>query len=78
MSQIFIGKIIEEELRNQERSVVWFSRKLNCNRTNVYKIFNRTSIDTELLLKISNVLKRDFFQPYTQRLDMTGQQLKRG
>lgn len=69
MSQIFIGKIIEGELRNQERSVVWLSRKLNCNRTNVYKIFNRTSIDTELLLKISNILKRDFFEPYTSRID---------
>lgn len=69
LSQIFIGKIIEEELRNQERSVVWLSRKLNCNRTNVYKIFNRTSIDTELLLKISNILKRDFFEPYTSRID---------
>lgn len=68
MSQIFIGKIIEEELRNQERSVVWLSRKLNCNRTNVYKIFNRTSIDTELLLKISNILKRNFFEVYTSQL----------
>lgn len=69
MSQIFIGKIIEEELRNQERSVVWLSRKLNCNRTNVYKIFNRTSIDTELLLNISIILKRNFFEPYTSQLE---------
>lgn len=68
MSHIFIGKIIEEELRNQERSVVWLSRKLNCNRTNVYKIFHRASIDTELLLKISNILNRDFFAYYTSRL----------
>ena len=49
--------------------MVWLSRKLNCNRTNVYKIFNRTSIDTELLLKISNVLKRNFFEPYISRLE---------
>lgn len=70
MSQIFIGKLIEEELRNQERSVVWLAGKLSCNRTNVYKIFNRTSIDTELLLQISNVLKRNFFDCYTDRLDI--------
>ena len=25
MSQIFIGKLIEEELRSQDRSVVWFA-----------------------------------------------------
>lgn len=70
MTQIFIGKIIENELRAQERSVVWLARKLNCNRTNVYKIFQRTSLDAELLLKISNALKCNFFEPYVKELDM--------
>lgn len=70
MSQIFIGKLIEEELRNQDRSVVWLASKLNCNRTNIYKIFHRASIDTELLLRISNILKRNFFNSYTDRLDI--------
>lgn len=71
MNQIFIGKSIEYELRNQERSVVWIARKLNCNRTNIYKIFNRSTIDTELLLRISNVLQRNFFEEYINRLDFT-------
>lgn len=70
MSPIFIGKFIEEELRSQDRSVVWFANKLSCNRTNVYKIFHRASIDTELLLRISNVLKRNFFDVYTDRLSV--------
>lgn len=69
MNQVFIGKSIERELRTQERSVVWLARKLNCNRTNIYKIFNRSTIDTELLLKISNVLRRNFFEEYINRLD---------
>lgn len=71
MNQIFIGKSIEYELRTQERSVVWLARKLNCNRTNIYKIFNRSTIDTELLLRISNVLQRNFFEEYINRLDFT-------
>ncbi|MBO5244424.1 MAG: XRE family transcriptional regulator [Muribaculaceae bacterium] len=71
MNQIFIGKSIEYELRNQERSVMWLARKLNCNRTNIYKIFNRSTIDTELLLRISNVLQRNFFEEYINRLDFT-------
>lgn len=71
MNQIFIGKSIEYELRNQERSVVWLARKLNCNRTNIYKIFNRSTIDTELLLRIGNVLQRNFFEEYINRLDFT-------
>lgn len=70
MSKIFIGKLIEEELRSQDRSVVWLAGQLSCNRTNIYKIFHRASIDTELLLKISNILKRNFFDNYTERLDI--------
>lgn len=69
MSQIFIGKLIEEELRSQDCSVVWLAGKLDCNRTNIYKIFHRSSIDAELLLRISNALGRNFFTLYTDRLD---------
>lgn len=68
MQKIFIGKLIEEELRAQERSVVWLARKLDCNRTNIYKIFHRPSIDTDLLFRISTVLNRNFFECYTDRL----------
>lgn len=60
-----IGQQIEEELRRQERSVSWFARKLCCNRQNVYDIFKRTNIDAELLLRISLVLGRNFFEEYT-------------
>ena len=36
---IHIGKLIETELRRQERTVSWFARHLYCERTNVYDIF---------------------------------------
>lgn len=55
-----IGKLIEEELHQQERSITWFARKMYCDRTNVYKIFKRKSIDTELLMRISFILKKLF------------------
>ncbi len=70
MSEIIIGKKIEEELRKQERSVVWLADQLNCNRTNIYKIFRRDSIDTDLLFKISMVLHRNFFADYIKRLEL--------
>ncbi|WP_245208243.1 XRE family transcriptional regulator [Bacteroides faecium] len=66
---IHIGKLIEEELRRQERSVSWFAKKLYCDRTNVYSIFKRSSIDTELLLRISIILNRNFFSYYLQELN---------
>ena len=61
---IHIGQQIEEELRRQERTVTWFARKLCCNRQNVYDIFKRPNVDAELLLRISIVLERNFFDVY--------------
>lgn len=58
---VHIGKLIEQELRKQERSVTWFANKLYCERTNVYSIFKRESIDTALLLRISDILHHNFF-----------------
>ena len=64
MTTIFIGKLIQEELKTQKKSVVWLSNELGCNRTNI----NRRSIDAELLLRISKALQRNFFEPYISRL----------
>lgn len=61
-TSLHIGKIIEAELRAQERSVTWFARQLHCDRRNVYDIFDRVSIDTQLLMRISCILGRDFFK----------------
>ncbi len=65
---VHIGRLIEEELHRQERSVTWFAKKLYCDRTNVYSIFKRESIDTALLFRISLVLRHDFFAYYIQEL----------
>lgn len=56
-----IGSLIKEELERQERSISWFARKLSCDRSNVYRLFQKESIDTNLLTRISIVLGRDFF-----------------
>ncbi len=64
MVMIHIGQLIEAELRRQERSITWFAKKLFCDRTNVYNIFKRQSIDTETLLRISQILHHDFFVYY--------------
>lgn len=65
---IHIGQEIKTELQRQERSVSWFAKKLYCDRTNVYSIFKRQSIDTELLLRISQILNQNFFAPYDRIL----------
>ena len=63
---IHIGKEIEAELRRQGRGVMWFARRLHCDRTNVYNIFKREGIDTILLQRIGAVLNRNFFLLYCQ------------
>ena len=60
-AMIFIGPLIKAELERQERSVSWFARKIGCDRSTVYRIFQRASIDTQLLTTISDVLNHDFF-----------------
>lgn len=65
---VHIGEEIRKELHRQERTISWFARKLFCDRSNVYDIFKRKSIDTDLLMRISNILEYDFFSYYTNSL----------
>ncbi len=65
---IHIGKLIEDELRRQERIVTWLSRKIHCDRRNIYDIFSRTCIDTDLLLRLSIALNTDFFSYFSSSL----------
>lgn len=66
---IHIGKLIENELRRQERTVSWFARNLYCERANIYHIFKRRSIDTELLMRISCLLDHNFFSYYSSQIE---------
>lgn len=63
-----IGKHIETVFREQGRKVSWFADKLCCDRRNVYKIFERESIDTALLVRISIVLDHDFLKDLSDKL----------
>jgi len=68
-----IGQLIKEELIKQERSVSWFARKLSCDRTNIYRLFQKNSIDTGLLVRISIILKRNFLQELSEEINNSTQ-----
>lgn len=68
-----IGQLIKEELIKQERSVSWFARKLSCDRTNIYRLFQKNSIDTGLLVRISIILKRNFLQELSEEINNSAQ-----
>ena len=63
---VHIGKLIQQTLKKQGRSPSWLAEQINCNRDNIYKIYQRSNINTELLMHISIVLKVDFFEYYEE------------
>ena len=66
---IHIGRIIKQELQKQGYTVTWLTKELNCSRSNVYKIFDKPTLDTALLMQLSKLLDVDFFQYYSEELE---------
>jgi IS30 family transposase len=65
MNKIHIGDEIKNVLNSSDISVTEFAKKINKSRGNIYSIFSRNAIETDLLLTISEVLNFDFFQLYS-------------
>lgn len=62
---IFIGEEIKKVVRERNVTVSWLARELGCHRTNIYRIFDSASVDTDILLRLSIILKCDFFSLYS-------------
>ena len=62
---IHIGNEIKKRMGELNLPVVTFAKKINRTRNNIYSIYRRKTIDTDLLQKISQVLRLDFFKLYT-------------
>lgn len=57
-----IGNLIRTELERQGRSITWLAEEVHYSRENLYKIFRRPWIHTDLLFKLCDVLHHDFFK----------------
>jgi hypothetical protein len=68
---IHIGSIIKDKLALERRSVSWFAREMNCDRSNMYKLLAREHLDTNFLLRASKVLEHDFFKDISDLLKAT-------
>ena len=60
--RIHVGELIKERLKEEGKSVVWLAQELGCHRTNVYNIFEKSSLDTNILRRISIVMQHNFFE----------------
>ncbi|MCF8365011.1 MAG: hypothetical protein K9H16_04475 [Bacteroidales bacterium] len=74
--QIHIGNEIKNVVEKKGISIKKFGDKINCNRTNVYDIFKRTSIDTQLLIMISHALEYNFFELFVPNQSTNGSRTK--
>jgi hypothetical protein len=61
-----IGEKIREVMHQQRVSVITIAKEIECERTNVYNIFERESINTGLLLKFCHILGHDFFKDLSE------------
>lgn len=59
--------MIKDRMTKRGISASWLARQLCCERTNVYSIYRRRSVDTALLVKISTILEYDFFGEISRR-----------
>ena len=55
-----LGELIEDEVRKQQIQITDFADMICCGRNNVYKIFDKSSIQVDQLVLISKVLNRNF------------------
>ena len=69
LQAMHIGQLIRQKLEEQGKTTSWLARELAYCRTNVYKIYNKKSIDTDLLLRISRLLQYDFFALYSHEIE---------
>ncbi len=65
---IHIGTIIRDELRRQGHTNAWLAEQIGITPRALQKIFNKPSIDTDLLVAICSALHADFFRTYSDYL----------
>jgi plasmid maintenance system antidote protein VapI len=66
LSQIHIGEIIRQQLKEEGRSIVWLSKQINCDSSNLCKLLNQNSFYTDQLYRISVALKTDYFGIFSE------------
>ena len=68
---VHIGNLIRQTLKERGYTVVWFAAQLAYTRVNVYKIFEKKSLDADLLMRISVILDTNFFKAYSDEFENT-------
>lgn len=65
MKEVHVGKLIKMRLDQLGMTKAEFARRINKSPQNIHDILNRESVDTKLLVKMSEVLNYNFFKAFT-------------
>ena len=65
---LHIGQKIQEIAKQHRISTTMLAEMVSTSRQNMRMIFQRKSMDTDLLVRISKVLKHNFFQYYNEEV----------
>ncbi|MDR0743812.1 MAG: XRE family transcriptional regulator [Tannerella sp.] len=63
--ELHIGRLIREKAETEGYSACRLAKRLHCDRSNIYKLYRKRTIDAEFLLQISIALNYDFFRYYS-------------
>ena len=70
--KVFIGRKIKTVLRIRNMKVKQLAGALGTSESGTFRMLKRRQINTELLMKISAILKHDFFQYFQPEPDLPG------
>lgn len=62
MKDVHVGEMIRKEMLRQGRTVNWLATQIYCEKSNIYKLFRRKSVDLGQLMVISEVLHHNFLR----------------
>ena len=65
-STFHIGRTIKSYVDSHGIRIGCLSKKLLCHRNTIYNLFERDWIDTQTLMRISILLKHDFFAEFSE------------
>lgn len=71
-----IGKIIKAIIERKGIKISEFAKQVECSRPTLYDIFERDTIDTDLLERISQALGENLFFHFISKPDIFNHQLK--
>ncbi|UWX62063.1 transposase [Chryseobacterium oranimense] len=68
LKEIYIGQLIKQRVSECDISITRISKFLQCSEEEIEKIYEKKSVEADVLLKLSKLLEYDFFRIYSQHL----------